>query len=242
MLSDKFRNSVDAMIVKRAAVLLVLMLFGHASAVAQEASAPQPDKGMLAMGINDARERNAIEMRNYAWSARTVVKYDGQVRSSKEELVKFAPDGQMQRIVVSDTASEAKQPRGIRGRIAANRIKSMKEWGAELGQMLKQYATMSPGTILDFLDQATITPTGNMVTLEGQNVVQPNDSIVMLVDAASKELKTIDVQTHMDGDTVKVHIVSETTDDGLRYTARQTVSVPAQKVELEVENYDFRRE
>jgi hypothetical protein len=50
------------------------------------------------------------------------------------------------------------------------------------------------------------------------------------------------LQTSLDGDVVDVKITSEDLDDGLSYTARQVVKVPAKKVELIVENYDFRRQ
>ena len=66
--------------------------------------------------------------------------------------------------------------------------------------------------------------------------------MAILVDAKSKQLKLITVKTSLDGDAVDVQITSENLDDGLSYTARQVVKVPAMKVELIVENYDFRRQ
>jgi hypothetical protein len=50
------------------------------------------------------------------------------------------------------------------------------------------------------------------------------------------------VQTSLDGDPVDMKITSEHLDDGLSYTARQVVKVPAKKVELIIENYDFKRQ
>jgi hypothetical protein len=66
--------------------------------------------------------------------------------------------------------------------------------------------------------------------------------MAILVDVESKQLKIITVQTSLDGDVVDVKITSENLDDGLSYTARQVIKVPAMKVELIVENYDFRRQ
>ena len=50
------------------------------------------------------------------------------------------------------------------------------------------------------------------------------------------------MKTSLDGDAVDVQITSENLDDGLSYTARQVVKVPAKNVELLIENYDFRRQ
>jgi len=48
--------------------------------------------------------------------------------------------------------------------------------------------------------------------------------------------------TSLDGDAVDVQIISKNLDDGLSYAARRVVKVPARKVELIIENYDFRRQ
>ncbi len=181
-------------------------------------------------------------MRNYSWNTRTEVKMDGESKSVKVELIRFTPEGEMQKAMVSDSSAGAKKPRGIRGKVAKNKIKGMQEWAAELGKLLQQYSLPTSGNILDFLDQATVRRTGNMVNLTGRNVIQQGDYMAILVDASSKQLKLITVKTNLDGDAVDVQITSKSLDDGLSYTARQVVKVPAKKVELTIENYDFRRQ
>jgi len=201
-----------------------------------------PNKALLATAINDGRKHNAAQMQNYAWNTRTEVKMDGESKSIKVELVRFTPDGELQKAMVSDSNEGAKKPRGIRGRVATKKKKGMQEWAAELGKLLQQYSLPTSGSILDFLDNATVRRTGNMVNLVGENVIQQGDYMAILVDAKTKQLKLITVKTSLDGDAVDVQITSENLDDGLSYTARQVVKVPAMKVELIVENYDFRRQ
>jgi len=214
-------------------------------AYAQEQdSQPQepPNKALLATEINEGRKQNAAQMRNYSWNTRTEIKMDGEVKSVKVELIRFTPDGELQKALVSDSNADAKKPRGIRGKVASNKKKGMQEWAAELGKLLQQYSLPTAGSLLDFLDNAEVRRTGQMVDLVGRNVIQTDDYMAILVDAESKQLKVILVQTSLDGDAVDVKITSETLDDGLSYTARQVVNVPARKVELTVENYDFRRQ
>jgi len=81
-----------------------------------------------------------------------------------------------------------------------------------------------------------------MVNLVSKDVVQTGDYMAILVDSETKQLKIITVQTSLDGDAVDVKITGENLDDGLSYTARQVVKVPAKKVELIIENFDFRRQ
>lgn len=224
---------------------ILLGLSALASAQEQEQDSPgqePPNKALLATEINDGRKQNAAQMRNYSWNTRTEVKMDGEVKSVKVELIRFTPEGELQKAMVSDSTAGAKKPRGVRGRVASKKKKGMQEWAAELGKLLQQYSLPTSGSILDFLDNATVQRTGNMVNLVGKNVIQQGDYMAILVDAKSKQLKLITVKTSLDGDAVDVQITSENLDDGLSYTARQVVKVPAMKVELIVENYDFRRQ
>ena len=201
-----------------------------------------PNKALLATQISDGRKHNAAQMRNYSWNTRTEVKMDGESKSVKVELVRFTQEGELQKAVVSDSAAGAKKPRGIRGKVAGKKIRGMQEWAAELGRLLQQYSLPTSGSILDFLDNATVEKRGQMVNLAGTNVIQEGDHMAILVDADTKQLKIIEVQTSLDGDAVTVQIISNQLDDGLSYTERQTVKVPTKKVELIVENYDFRRQ
>ena len=222
---------------------LVLGLSSLAYAQEQEAPTQEPpNKALLATEINEGRKENAAQMRNYSWSRRTEVKMDGEVKSVKVELVQFTQDGELQKALVSDSLAGAKKPRGIRGKVASNKQKGMQEWAAELGMLLQQYSLPTSGSILDFLDNATVQRTDNMVNLVGKDVIQQGDYLAILVDLSTIELKIITVQTSLDGDAVDMKITSEHLDDGLSYTARQVVKVPAKKIELIIENYDFRRQ
>ena len=231
---------------KKIATGLVTIVLGSATLAFAQGEEPAaqdpPNKGLLATEINEGRKQNAAQMRNYSWNTRTEIKIDGEVKSVKVELIRFTSEGELQKAIVSDSAADAKKPRGIRGKVAANKKKGMQEWAAELGGLLKQYSLPSAGSILDFLDIAAVQRTGRMVNLVGKDVIQPGDYMAILVDAETKQLKIITVQTSLEGDAVDVKITSENLDDGLSYTARQVVIVPAKKVELTIENYDFRRQ
>ena len=240
------RQSTTNIWLAGAATGLGTILLGLSSLlIAQEQDLPgqePPNIAVLATEITDARKQNAAEMRNYSWNTRTEVKMDGEIKSVKVELIRFTPEGELQKATVSDSAEGAKKPRGIRGKVASTKVKGMQEWAAELGKLLEQYGLPTAGSLLDFLDSATVERTGQMVNLLGSNVIQQGDHMSMLVDAGNKQLKIIEVQTSLDGDAVDVQIISKNLDDGLSYTARQVVKVPGKKVELSIENYDFRRQ
>ena len=200
------------------------------------------DKGTLATQIAEGRKQNQMMLREYTWNTRTEVKIDGEVKSVKVDLVRFTPDGELQKTKISDSADGQKKPRGIKGKVASKKIKGMQEWAGELTQLLQKYSLPTAGSLLDFMDKAAVERTGQLATLVASNVVQQGDQMTVLADSGSQQLKMIEVSTSLDGDAVEVEIRNEALETGPSYTARQIVKVPAQKVELTIENFNFQRQ
>ena len=201
-----------------------------------------PDKGALATQIAEGRKQNQMMLREYTSNTRTEVKIDGEVKSVKVDLVRFTPEGELQKTKISDSADGQKKPRGVKGKVASKKIKGMQEWASELTQLLQKYSLPTAGSLLDFMDKATVERTGQLATVVASDVVQQGDKMTVLVDSGSRQLKMIQVSTSLDGDSVDVEILNESLENGPSYTARQIVKVPAQKVELTVENFNFQRQ
>jgi len=201
------------------------------------------DKTELATKIADARQKNQMETRNFSWTQRTEVKVDGEVKTLKTELVRFTADGELQKTVVSEEGGGGKK-RGIRGQVAKKKTGAMKEWAQSLTQLLQQYSLPTAGSLLDFLNKAEAHPVeqATLFQLSAKDVVQSGDSMDMWVDPNTKELKKSAINTALDGDAVQVETQHGKTPEGLSYTARQIVRVPAKKVEMTVENFNYQRQ
>jgi hypothetical protein len=214
------------------------IVLGLSAVAAQEA----PDKGTLATQIAEGRKQNQMMLRDYTWNTRTEVKIDGEVKSVKVDLVRYTTDGELQKTKISDSADGQKKPRGVKGKVASKKIKGMQEWAKDLTQLLQRYSLPTAGSLLDFMDKATVEHNGQLATVVATGVVQQDDKMTILLDSGSRQLKMIQVSTSLDGDSVEVEILNESLEDGPSYTARQVVKVPAQKVELTVENFNFQRQ
>ena len=227
------------MTTKRACVLVIVGMVLCVTGVSAQAP---PDKGTLATQIAEGRKQNQEMLRAYTWNTRTEVKIDGEVKSVKVDLVRYDADGTLQKTKISDSADGQKAPRGVKGKVAKKKQKGMQEWAAELMQLLQKYSLPTAGSLLDFLNKATVEQDGQLATVTASNVVQSGDTMTMLVDAGTRQMKMIEVSTSLDGDAVDVEILKETLENGPSYTARQIVKVPAQKVELTVENFNFQKQ
>jgi len=202
-------------------------------------AAAQTDMSAIASKVSEARKENAQKTRNYSWTQRTEVKLKGETKSLKTETVRYTVDGELQKTPIEETS--AKKPKGVRGKIAKKKAGEMKDWMADLGEVLKQYSLPTAGNLLDFLNKASVSPDGDGRKLDATDVVQAGDRMSVWIGADHKMTKT-EVSTQHDGADVKLETDHETTPDGLDYVARTTIVVPDKGVEMMVENFSYKRE
>ena len=210
--------------------------------LALSASGPvwaQQDAATVATQISKARQENAQRTRDYSWTRRTEVKVKGETKNLTTEIVRYTPDGELQKTPISE--DKAKSPRGVRGKVAQKKAGEMKDWMAELGELLHAYSLPTAGSLLDFLDKATTVPDGSGYRLVAADVIQSGDRMTLWVDEDSGLTKT-EVQTQHDGSAVSLTTDHAQTPDGLNYVARTSIVVPDKNVEMTVENFSYKRE
>ncbi len=193
----------------------------------------QMDMTLVAEKVSKARQENAQKTRDYSWTQRTEVKVKGEVKSLKTEIVRYTVDGELQKTLIDETS--AKKPKGVRGKVAKKKIGGMKDWMAELGELLKGYSLPTAGNLLDFLNKASVSPDGDGRKLDATDVVQAGDRMSVWIGEDFKMTNT-EVSTQHDGSDVKLTTDHETTPDGLDYVARTMIVVPDKGVEMTVEN------
>jgi len=201
--------------------------------------AAQMDMTEVTAKVSQARQANAKNTMNYSWTQRTEVKVKGEVKSLKSEIVRYTVDGEMQKTPIDETS--AKKPKGVRGKVAKKKISGMKDWMADLGELLKGYSLPTAGNLLDFLNKASVSPDGAGRKLDATDVVQAGDRMSVWIDGNHKMTRT-EVSTQHDGSDVKLETDHETTPDGLDYVARTVIVVPDKGVEMTVENFSYQRE
>ena len=214
-------------------IALAILIASFATPVLSQSNAQIAEK------ITQTRQENAAKTMNYSWTQRTEVKVKGEVKSTTTELVRYTVDGELQKTPVSQ--DQAKAPKRLKGKIANKKGGQMKDWMAELGQVLKAYSLPTTGNLVDFLDKAKPEKENGGIKLTAVNVVIPVDSMTMWVDADFQLMKT-EVATEHDGADVQLNTDHATTPDGLAYVARTVIVVPDKNVEMTVENFTYQLE
>jgi hypothetical protein len=192
-----------------------------------------------------AQKQNAQALRQYTWKSRSEVRKDGDVKSTKLFLTRYAPDGTQVQVLLEEDS--AKLPKfGLRGMIAKKRKEGAAQIIEALQKLAKSYGELPPAKMQEFMARATATLETNtpqpLLRLEANDVLQPNDSMTVWVDANTRRQRRIEINSSYDAKPVR--IVSEFRDlpGGPTYMARSVVDYPREELTLTVENFDHQHD
>ena len=218
----------------------LLLVAGLAALCCLQTGLAQVKNEGLANEIIAARQKNAALMKQYSWNSRTEILDNGAVKDIRIDQVMYGPGGQLQKTILNDQPSA--MPRGfLRKRIAEKEKAKMEKYLKSLQHVLDEYTLPTSGKIIDFISQATITaPDANgMLTITGNNVVQPGDTITMTILASTRQPRSMSITTSFEQDEVTVSATFKTLNSGLNHVGYAEVNVPMKNLTLQVQNYDY---
>ncbi len=223
-------------------VLLMTILISLVCSPAVLAQTAQPTEANRAVQITEARRANAALMHHYTWTSRTEIIDQGQVKDTRLKLVNYNPFGQLQRSLLNDES--APLPRGfLRRAVAEDKKKEMEQYLTGLRGLLDQYTLPTAGKILDFMMSAK--PMGpdpaGLFSMAGSNVVLPGDSLTIWVNAVTRHVARMQVNTTFQGDPVQLNATFSTLPSGLNYMAYAEATVPAKQLSVQVQNFNYTR-
>jgi hypothetical protein len=193
----------------------------------------------------ESQRRNAMELRQYTWKSRIEIQKDGETRNVQLNLMRYDIGGTLQKTQLSSTPQQQLPTRGLKGRIAQKKKEDFMETLDSLGKLAKSYGELSPEAMQRFMATAAITsemgPQQKSIRAKGIDVLQPGDAMSVWLDAVTRKLKKVEIQTALDRKPVRV--VSEFQDlpEGPTYMARSIVSYPSEELTLITENFDYQR-
>ena len=189
-----------------------------------------------------AIKQNTLALRQYTWKSQTQIRKDGEVKGTKLFMNRYAVDGTVVQLLLEETS--AKLPKfGIRGMVAKKKKAEATELIEALQRFAKSYGELPPAKMQEFMAKATVTLETSapkpLLRLEGANVLQPGDSMVVWLDANTRRQRRIEINSSFDAKPVR--IVTEFRDllNGPTYMARSVLDYPAEELTLTVENFEY---
>ena len=192
-----------------------------------------------------AMKQNAQALRQYTWKSRSEVRKEGDVKSTKLFLTRYAADGTQVQVLLDEDS--AKLPKfGLRGMIAKKKKEEAGKLIQALQALAKSYGELPPAKMQEFMSKATVRLEQNtpqpLLRLEATDVLQPNDSMIVWLDANTRRQRRIEINSTYDAKPVR--IVSEFKDlpGGPTYMVCSVVDYVSEELTLTVENFDHQHD
>ena len=188
-----------------------------------------------------AAQANAVALRQYEWKLRTEVQRKGETKNVQVASVKFDSNGQKQMTVISKSPEPDLPKFGLRKAIAEKKVAEFRETVQQLGDLARSYAELSPEQMQRFMATAAVTPEGQLVRVDGRNVLHEGDWMTVWSDAKSRKQRRVEIQTVFDKKPVL--IVSEFQDlpQGPTFMAVSRVNYDEGAVVIITENSEHQK-
>ena len=226
---------------KRSLLLVSMCLLGSVIWPVTSAAQAPGMEGLqsVAEKILQNRLHNMQALKAYSWNQRTEVIKDGEVMSTKLELVRYDSHGQEQRSTL--TEQKPKQKKRIAGRVQKNKMGEMQKWGASVKSLLMQYTLPDVAALNNFLGKARINPTDEpgQTMLSSNNVIQSGDRMTMYINKQDKKVQKTTVFTNYENDSVFVEINQGQLPEGINYIKEMKLDVSTKEIQLKVENFNY---
>ena len=207
------------------------------------------DVQQKAAAAKEAAARNREALRAYSWISTTELSLKGEVKNTKIESCRYGPDGKVQKTELSEPPPAAEPKRGGRGgrvkeKIVAKKTGEMKEELQAAAALVQSYIPPDPAKIQAVIaaGKVTVTP-GDTTAIRFADYEKEGDSLTLTLDSESKSMRQIAVDTWLEKPEQKVTLAVsfESLPEGTSYAAETVLTIPADEIEVRIENSDYQK-
>lgn len=185
-----------------------------------------------------AMKQNQIALQQYTWKSQTQIRKDGEIKATKLFSSRYAANGEVVQLLLEEQS--AKAPKfGIRGMVAKKKKEEAMELIDGLQRFAKSYAELPAGKMQEIMKTAKVMLEGKSLRLESANVLQPDDSMTIWLDATTRRQRRIEINSSYDAKPVRIVTEFKDLPDGPTYLARSVVEYPGEKLTLTMENFGY---
>lgn len=188
---------------------------------------------------------NQKALRSYSWLEKTEISLKGEVKSTKVDMVRYGPDGKVQKTpVVQPPPPE--QKRGLKGKIVAKKTEEMKDELQAAVALVQQYLPPSPDMMQVVMNAGTasVSQAGpGRASIKFPGYAKANDALTMTFDTAVKSLQQVDVQTWLDepDNPVTLKITMNALPDGVSHPDTVVLAMPKRNIEVKITKSNYQK-
>jgi hypothetical protein len=188
---------------------------------------------------------NQKALRSYSWLEKTELSLKGEVKSTKVDMVRYGPDGKVQKTTVVQPPPP-EQKRGLKGKIVAKKTEEMKEELEAAVALVHQYLPPSPDMMQVVMNAGTasVSQAGpGRASLKFPGYAKANDALTMTFDTSVKSLQQLDVQTWLDtpDNPVTLKITMTALPDGVSHPDTVVLGIPKRNIEVKITKSNYQK-
>jgi len=194
--------------------------------------------------IKESAAANGAALRQYTWTEHTDLILKGDVKSTKDQMCRYGPDGQVQKTEIG--SSPQKQLRGVRGKIVEKKKGELEDYMERAVALIHNYVPPSPQGMQQAYQGGNVSlvlaGAGN-TQLVFKNYVKPGDTMTVSFDPAARMLRALNVNSYLDDpkDIVTLEVTFQTLPDGTRYSSTTTLDAAAKHLQVRTENANYQK-
>ena len=219
---------------------MFLIAFAGASLALQN-----PDLQQKAAAAKEAAARNQQALRSYSWITKTELSLKGEVKNTKIESCQYGPDGKVHKTELSEPPAPQEKKRGLKGKIIAKKTGEMKKELEDSAALVHSYIPPTAEKIQAAIaaGKLSISPGAGTAAIRFADYTKPGDSLTLTLDSASKAIQKITIDTYLEKpeDKVTLNVSFQSLPDGTNYAASTVLSIPGDKIEVQVENSNYQK-
>jgi len=184
--------------VRKVSAVAVCAVFLAGATVGQQTAATDH-----VTAIKESLQRSLQALHGYTWVETTVISIKGEEKSRSESSCSYSADGQVVKTPIpGQSPDESKKPRGLRGRIAAEKKADITESMQEAIALVKQYVPPDAARIQAAKESGnlSVVPPDDRgdVQLIIKDYLKPGGQVVIEVDGDKNLLRAASITTYVE--------------------------------------------
>lgn len=195
--------------------------------------------------VKESVARNQAALRQYTWTEHTDILLKGDVKSTKDNICRYGPDGKVQKTPIG-TPAPKKEMRGLKGRIVEKKVDDLTDYMERASALIHHYMPPNPQQMQAVFEKGTASlgqAGPGRIELAFRDYLKPGDSLTFSFDQATKAIAKIAVKSYLDDpqDAVTLDVMFQNLPDGTNYTANTILNAAAKEVQVKVTNANYQK-
>lgn len=200
--------------------------------------------------IKTSAAENQQKLRQYTWTEISHITVNGRAVPPRESTCSYGADGKIRKTPIGGTTETAsgngRRGRfGLKQRIIEKKTADIKDYMHQVARVLALYVPPNPQRMQQAFKARKVTfdRAGGMADLVFRNYALPGDSMTIGFDTAAREIRSLDVNSHLDSsdDAVTLKVEFASLADGTNHPSRTTLDAPAREIHVVNTNTNYRK-